>query len=474
MSPRKQAIREMVDRQAPERDDWIARSSYFHKEDRRYMNFLIPEGAQVLELGCGTGQLLHSLRPSRGVGVDFSEKMIEIARSKYPGIEFRVGDIEDERTIQELEGPFDYVVLSDIVGYLEDCEAALANVHKICMPNTRIIVAYYSKLWEPVLRLAELLGAKMPQVEQNWLSAEDITNVLHLADFEVIKSEWRQLLPKRLLGIGRLINRFIGTLPIIRRACLRDYVVARPMRNIELGKPSTSVIIPCRNEHGNIENAVKRLPQFCDDLEVIFVEGNSRDNTLEECYRVRDAYPDVDIRVLQQSGVGKGDAARLGFTEARGEILMILDADLTVPPESLPKFYRAIVCGKGNFINGTRMVYPLEEGAMRFLNFLANRIFSYVFSWLLNQRFTDTLCGTKVLLREHYDQIAANRAYFGDFDPFGDFDLIFGASKLNLKIIEIPVRYAPREYGATQISRFRHGWSLVRMAALAYRKLKAF
>ena len=119
ISPRKAAIREMVDRQAPERDDWMARSSYFHMEDRRFMHFLIPDGMEVLELGCGTGQLLHALRPSRGVGIDFSEKMIEIARSKYPGIEFRVGDIEDERTFEELGGPFDYVVLSDVVGYLE-------------------------------------------------------------------------------------------------------------------------------------------------------------------------------------------------------------------------------------------------------------------------------------------------------------------------------------------------------------------
>ena len=204
------------------------------------------------------------------------------------------------------------------------------------------------------------------------------------------------------------------------------------------------------------------------------MEGNSRDNTLEECYRVRDAHPDVDIKVLQQRGVGKGDAVHLGFAEARGQILMILDADLTVPPESLPKFYRALVVGKGNFINVTRMVYPLEEGAMRFLNFLANRSFAAVFSWLLNQRFTDTLCGTKVLLREHYDQIAANRAYFGDFDPFGDFDLIFGASKLNLKIVEVPIRYANRSYGETQISRFWHGWLLARMVLFAYHKLKAF
>jgi glycosyltransferase involved in cell wall biosynthesis len=185
-------------------------------------------------------------------------------------------------------------------------------------------------------------------------------------------------------------------------------------------------------------------------------------------------YPDHDIKVLAQDGKGKGDAVRKAFEHARGDVLMILDADLTMPPEALPKFYEALASGKGEFINGTRLVYPMENDAMRFLNWVANRVFSWLFTWLLNQRFTDTLCGTKVLAKGHYQQIARNRNYFGDFDPFGDFDLIFGAAKANLKIIEIPIKYASRKYGETQISRFRHGWLLLRMVVFAFRKLKAF
>jgi glycosyltransferase involved in cell wall biosynthesis len=244
------------------------------------------------------------------------------------------------------------------------------------------------------------------------------------------------------------------------------------MKEVGVNNPSTTVLIPCRNEKGNIENAVKRLPNFCDDLEIIYVEGNSQDGTLDEIHRVIKAYPDKDIKVLVQDGKGKGDAVRKGFDNARGDILMILDADLTVPPEDLPKFYRAIVTGKGEYINGTRLVYPMDDQAMRFLNFWANRTFSVLFSWLLNQRFTDTLCGTKVLTKKNYEKIVSNRSYFGDFDPFGDFDLIFGATKLNLKVVEVPIRYAAREYGETQISRFRHGWLLLKMVFFAYKKLK--
>ncbi len=478
LSPHKIAIREGFGALAPERDRWIRKNAYFYEDDHKYMRFLVPEGLKILDLGCGSGQLLAALKPSQGVGVDLSEKMVEVARDRYPKLEFpelefRTGDAEDAGFIDSLDGPFDVIVLSDLIGFLEDCETTLANLHRLCNRDTRLVIAHYSHFWGPVLRLAEVAGNKMPQSQVNWLSVNDIAGLLYLADFEVVKREWRQLLPKRLFGLGPLVNRYIGTLPLLRRACLRNYIVARPTRVWIEDPVSTSVIIPCRNESGNIENAVRRMPQIGDDVEIIFVEGHSTDRTYEECLRVKDAYGNLDIKVLRQEGVGKGDAVRLGFDKARGDILMILDADLTVPPESLPKFYDALIEGKGDFINGTRLVYPLETGAMRFLNFWANRAFAVVFSWLLNQRFTDTLCGTKVLTKKHYEKIAANRSYFGDFDPFGDFDLIFGAAKLNLKILEIPVRYADRSYGETQISRFTHGWLLLRMVFFAYKKLKA-
>ena len=376
--------------------------------------------------------------------------------------------------LEKIRGSFDVIVLSDTIGSLDDCEQALNSLRSLCTEDTRIVIAYYSRLWDPILRLAEKIGLKMPQLEQNALTTGDIENLLQLSGYEVIKREWRQLIPCYLLGMGTLVNRFIAPLPVIRRACLRNYVVARVMPGPSRKPYSVTVLIPCRNERGNIEAAVRRMPRFSDDMEILFVEGYSNDETLEEIYRVIRSYPQYDIKVLVQDGIGKGDAVRKGFAHARGDVLMILDADLTISPEDLPKFYRALVDGRGEFINGSRLVYPMEEDAMRFLNFIANQVFSWLFTWLLNQRFTDTLCGTKVLFKRHYQRIVANRGYFGEFDPFGDFDLIFGASKLNLKVIEVPVRYAGRRYGSTQISRFRHGWLLLRMVWFAYYKLKAF
>ena len=438
------------------------------------MRFLVPEGLSVLELGCGTGSLLAALKPTRGVGIDISEKMVELAKAGAPDLTFKVGDVEDPTTLESLDGPFDIIVLSDLLGNLNDVQQVLGNLRPLCHSGTRVVIAYYSPLWEPVLRFGEIVGLRMPQPAMTWLSSTDVAGFLGLENFDVVKSEWRQLLPRRLLGFGTLINRYLAPFPLIRGLCLRHYVVARVMPAEPAQGLSTTVLVPCRNERGNIESAVTRLPAFCDDIEIVFVEGNSSDGTYEECERVRDAYPDKDIKVFKQPGKGKGDAVRKGFDEARGDVLMILDADLTVPPEQLPKFYDALASGKGEFINGTRLVYPMESGAMRFLNYWANRTFAVIFSWLLNQRFTDTLCGTKVLRKTHYDQVVANRAYFGEFDPFGDFDLIFGAAKLNLKITEVPIRYADRTYGETQISRFRHGLLLLQMVLFAFRKLKAF
>ena len=473
-SARKRAALALAERMAPRRRSFIERNKSYFNDHYRYMRFLVTEGTSILDLGCGIGDLLAELRPARGVGIDSSPAMIAVARAAHPQFEFHVGDIEDAANLAKLGGPFEVIVLSDTIGGLEDIGTTLAALHPLCTAETRLIVSYYSRLWEPVLRLAEGIGAKPRQGPQNWLSTSDIEGLLALADFEVIKREWRQLTPKRLLGLGRLLNQWLGPLPGIRRFCLRNYVVARPVPTASNARPSVSVVIPCRNERGNIEAAITRMPRICDDMEILYVEGNSSDGTYQEIERVIDDHPEWTIRALKQDGRGKGDAVRKAFAAARGEVLMILDADLTMPPETLPKFYQALVSGKGEMINGTRLVYPLDPNAMRFLNLIANRTFSLMFSWLLNQRVTDTLCGTKVLSNAHYRRLAANRDYFGDFDPFGDFDLLFGATKLNLKVVEIPIRYTERSYGETQISRFSDGFLLFRMVLFAWRKLKAF
>jgi SAM-dependent methyltransferase len=457
------------DSQAAKRWQWRQKGRYYHKNLERYLQLTIPAGASVLEIGCGTGEFLASLPAERKMGIDISPAMIALARQNHPGIEFREGDLES----LELNQTFDYILLVNVVGYLNDIQAALERLKKVCSPETRVIVVYFNYLWEPVLKFAEKTGLRMKRPRQNWLPVKDIENLLTLADFEVIKRGYRFLMPLNIPVLSWISNRILANLPGFRHFTLNQVVIGRLRREARESDGFTcSVVIPCRNEKGNIEKAVTRVPQLGKHTEIIFVEGHSQDGSLEECRRVKAAYPEKDIKVAQQEGIGKGDAVRKGFAEAQGDILMILDADLTVVPEDLPKFYDILASGKGELIVGSRLVYQMEKQAMRWLNLLGNKFFSQMFTFLLDQRIRDTLCGTKVLWKKDYEKIARNREYFGDFDPFGDFDLLFGAAKLNLKIVEIPVRYHERTYGTTQIDRFRHGLLLFKMCLLAMRKIK--
>lgn len=465
----KEKIRKRFDLLAEKRQYWRNRNRYYYDNQEKYFRFLVPEGQSILELGCGTGDLLYALKPKRGVGIDFSSEMVRIAKERYPNLEFRMADMEK---IEGWEETFDVLIMSDVVGHLMDIEETFRQLHIFCRPDTRIIISYYNFLWEPVLKMGEMLGLKMPQHYQNWLSSNDICNLLSLAHFQVIKLEFRLLVPKRILWLSNFINRYFASLPGLRRLCLCQYIVARTIRQKEKREFSTTILVPCKNEKGNIEAAVKRIPPFGRHQEIIFVDGHSTDGTQKEVNRIIKAYPEKDIRLMVQDGQGKGDAVRKGFSVAKGDILMILDADLTVPPEDLPKFYMALAEDHGEFINGCRLVYPMEKQAMRLLNYLGNKFFSIMFTWILNQRFKDTLCGTKAIFKKDYEKIKANRSYFGDFDPFGDFDLIFGAVKQNLKVVEVPIRYRERTYGKTNISRFRHGWLLMKMTIFAYKKIK--
>ena len=431
-----------------------------------YYNLLIPPEANVLEIGCGSGELLAQVRAGRKTGIDLSQTQIEAARQRVPEARFFVQAGE----LLELQEKFDVIIISDALNLAADVQAMFERLQAVSHADTRLIVNFQNTLWRPLLSLARFLGLKSAQPQNSWLASSDVLNLLRLGGWTPVCRQSRILLPLRLLGLGSFINRWLA--PFLPWCCLTIFFVAR-REHRDGGRPLTvSVVIPARNEAGNIAAAVARTPEMGGGTELIFVEGHSRDHTWAEIQRVAAANPQRRIKIFQQTGKGKGDAVRAGFAAATGDILMILDADLTMPPEELPKFYDVIARGRAEFANGVRLVYPMDEKAMQFLNLCANKAFGLIFSWLLGQPVKDTLCGTKVLTRDHYERIAANRAYFGDFDPFGDFDLLFGAAKLNLAIADVPIRYRERTYGTTNIQRWRHGWLLLQMILFAARKLK--
>ena len=443
----------------------------YHRRLEQIYRTLIPPRRRVLEIGCGDGDLLSSLDPEEGIGVDFSAEMIRSARARHPRLRLVECDAAD---LDRLGGAFEFIVLSDLINDLWDVQEVLAAIRTLSTPRTRVILNFYSRLWALPLGVARRLRLARSTLAQNWLTVPDVTNLLGLTDFEIIRHWEEVLLPVPLPLMAPFCNRVLVKLWPFRFLALSNFLVARPAQREDAteSERSVSVIVPARNEAGNIPAIFARTPVMGSETEIVFVEGHSRDDTLTAIEREIAGHPERSARLLRQSGVGKGDAVRLGFAEARGDVLVILDADLSVPPEDLPRFYEVLRSGKAEFVNGVRLVYPMEKQAMRVLNFLGNKFFGWAFSWLLGQPIKDTLCGTKALDRRAYAEIAANRSYFGDFDPFGDFDLLFGAARLDLKIVEVPIRYHERTYGTTNIQRWRHGWLLLQMCAVAAKRLK--
>jgi len=455
--------------QAADYDRWHKRNRFYYRALQKWFESVVPGERSVLELGCGDGSLCAALKPSQASGIDFSTAMIEMARQRQPNGQWIKGDLTAGPLIGE---PRDYVIGADILGYVGDIQAFLENVRPRLNGRSRLVLTKLNPFWNLPMRVAAWLHLAQPRVYASWLNQTQTVQLLDLAGYDLVRKGKFCLLPINIPLLSGLINRWIAPLPFIRRFCAVEYFIARlKPQAVPTTPPSLSIVIPARNEAGNIRSALTRMPGFPGKLEVIFVEGNSTDNTWDVIQQIAAEQWPFDVRAMKQDGKGKGDAVRKGFAAATGDLLMILDADLTVMPEDLPRFYRVLADRSADYVQGTRLIYPMEDKAMRPLNWLGNKFFSFLFSSLLGQRFSDTLCGTKCLWKKDYDALAANRAFFGDFDPFGDFDLIFGSAKLNFKIKEIPVHYKERIYGSTNINRFRDGVLLLRMSWFAAKKL---
>lgn len=448
---------------------WLKRNWYYHAFMAKFYTFVIPKGVKVLQVGCKTAHKLAAVQPSLGVGIDEDVDNIAMARHKYPEYQFHQGTLKDF----ESDESFDYIILSSVTMEVYDMQTLFESLHKYCHNRTRIIIDFHSAVWEPVLWFLQKVGLRRPTQLKNWVSLYDITNFLKLSGYDVVTHGRQIVFPLYIPIFSWLVNAVFQIVPFLDRLCLNQWIIARPtQKKFDPTQTTVSVIVPCKNEKGNVEAAIKRTPLMGKHTEFVFVEGHSKDGTLEEIKRVQLAYPDKDIKLFVQDGKGKGDGMRKGFAKATGDVVMILDGDLTTPPEEMPRFFNALVEGKGECINGCRLIYGMEDEAMRFLNRIANFMFGVGFSWVLGQRLKDTLCGTKVLLKSDYQKIVANRAFFGEFDPFGDFDLLFGAAKQNLKILDLPVHYKARTYGTTQIRRFHASMYLLRMSFVGFCKFK--
>jgi Glycosyl transferase family 2/Methyltransferase domain len=466
---RMEARRRFQEDHAERRDEWIEGNRYYYERVKRILRYIIEPGKRVLEIRCQTGHLLDAVEPGYGIGVEISAKLVAIAAAKYPRLRFVRSDPES----LDLEENFDYIILSHIFDTV-DLLAVLDRVRRCCHPRTRLIVYSYNHLWEPVLELAGKLKLRAPFLKPNWLSEHDISGFLGLAGFDVLRIHRRLLFPKWLPIVSSLLNDLLVFLPGFRRLSMVQMIVARPKPIArEERDVSVSVVIPCLNERDNILPAVERIPKMGSHTEILFCDDQSTDGTAAEVERGMTMYPDRDIRLVRGPGICKAENVWTGFRAARGDVLMILDGDLAVMPEELPYFFKALVSGTGEFINGSRLVYPVPQQAMRFSNFVGNKLFSGMFSYLLDQRLKDTLCGTKALWREDWLRIEHNLGHWEIEDRWGDYELLFGASKLHLRICDLPVHYQERVYGVTKMTRvFSNGLRMLGICWGAWRRLK--
>jgi SAM-dependent methyltransferase len=450
---------------ADEADHWTAKTDGYHGLVESIFRALIPRDATVLEIGCGRGDLLAAVSPSRGVGVDVSLKMVDAALERHPELEF----VHASGESISLGEAFDFIILSDLVPYVYDLQALMSAVAAHSHARTRIVANTYSQLWRGPLWVLQVLGLRPSRPVRNWVAPRDLINLFELAGLEVITQRREILLPLR-GSVVQFANAVLARLPGIRSLTLTYWLIARPLPR-SVPDSGVTVVVPCRNEAGLIDSIVERIPEMGRGTEILFVEGGSTDDTAARVQEAIERNPGRDMRLLVQSGKGKANAVHEGFHAAKHDVLMILDADLTVAPEDLPKFYDALVAGRGELINGSRLVYGMDPGAMRFLNMVANKLFAWLMSAILGQYVKDTLCGTKALRRGDYARMMSQRSEIGPDDPYGDFDLLLGASVIGLKVLNVPVRYGTRTYGETNIQRFSGGGMLARLAVAGFRRI---
>jgi len=446
------------------------RYPYYYSKLNEYLKFIVPKNETVLVLGSANGDVLNELRPSRGVGLDPRSEKVEQARQSYPDLEF----IHSEYHEFEIEGPFEYIILNDMAGDVFDLTELLNRVAKLCSPTSRVIIHQHNYLWRPIFYVAAALGLKEPETIQNWLSPGDISTMLYAAGMETVQVHSKLFMPINPFGLGSCVNWVMGLLPFAHRLGSTQLIVGRllPQPLKSENELTCTICLTTRDEKENIEPLVRQIPELGKHTEIVFVEGHSQDGTREEIERVLEAYPEKDIRLVDQPGVGQGDAIRVGFHEAKGDVIILLEADQTSPVEDVKKAWDVIGSGRADYVNGTRFIYPHARGAMTLRNTIGNMFFALWFSWFLGQRTTDTLCGIKGISKLQYEKLYKTWGFLGVFDPFGDFELIFGASKLGLKICETPTHYYPRQHGDTKTRFFANGWMLAKMALAATHKFK--
>ncbi len=466
---RKDETRKFLDGVADECETFILKNRYYYVLLERLFADHIPPDSRVCHFGCDSARLLQALRPSSGVGICLSDRYVELCAERAPGFSFHAEGWEEA-----LEGKtFDYIVLTN-AGYLFDIQDVINRLHRLCHNRTKLLIVNNNYWWEPLFTLGEKMKLRMPQPTegQSWIPTHVIMDMIRLAGMELVRWDAHILIPFPIPLLSWFCNKFLSSIFPFRYFAMTHILIARtrlkPPRPVRV-----SVVVPCKDEKGHIEPIVERMPKVGDETEIVFVDDRSTDGTADEIRRCMAAHPEMIIQCVEGPGISKGEAVRTGFHAATGDILAILDADIAVAPEELPKSTNPLIDGYADFVNTVRFVYPQQGGAMRWLNIMGNKVFAWIFSILLQKRIGDTLCGTKVFWKKDYENIERYKDFWVWQDRWGDFEQLLGASKLGLKIVDVPVHYMERTYGATKMAnRLENGLLMLKVSLAGLFKLR--
>lgn len=458
----KESIRADFERMAPVWEKWRKRNSYYHASMARLVGGMVVPGSQVLELGSGTGDLLASLKPSVGIGLNVAPSLTARATAKFPQLEFHTAEVDSIELPKEFHPQ--HLVMTNMLDYVYDVCEMLDSLTNVVSEGTLLTITTNNPIWAPLLRLASKFHLRIPDSPRNFITNKDICSVLHLQGYDVVEDAVTLPVPKRIPVIGTFLNAVIPEIPVVRFASSIQYIAARP--RYPRRPLSCSVIVPCHNEAGNIAECIRRVPDMGSGTEIVVIDDGSADGTAAVVTAVMDGDPRVRL-ISFKANQGKASAVRAGFLAAQGDVLMILDADMAVLPEELPRFFAPLQKGTADFVNGTRLIYPMQGKAMKFANYLGNKTFCYIVSKAIRQRVSDTLCGTKAFLKRDYLRMPA-----GGTERWGDFDLLFGAARLRLRIFEIPVHYSERRAGKSKMRAFVEVWRFLWACVTGWKSMR--
>jgi len=460
--PSRNALVDYFNSIAPEWDMWRSRNRFYHEYIKDLVGGAVVPDASVLDIGCGTGDVLNFVGPRTGVGLNVADRLTRLARQKYPNLQFHTVDA-DAVSLSDGFRP-EYVISVNLLDHTYDVFELLASVRECVTERTLIVITTSNPLWAPLLWLASRIGRRSRESTRNFITNRDISSILRVLGFDVVEAALALPVPVRIPLLSSVLNAALPDLPVLRYASSTQYVAARP--RIPREPLSVSVVVPCFNEEGNVRACAERVPDMGAATEIIFVDDGSADGTRAAVLAAMEEDPRVRL-IAYNANHGKANAVRAGFDAAQNDVLMILDADMTVAPEDLPKFLAPLQGGTAEFVNGTRLVYPIEGHAMPTVNFVGNKAFCLLISWVLRQRVSDTLCGTKALLRRDYRSMPLSGS-----DRWGDFDLLFGAARQKLRILEIPIHYRERAAGESKMNVRRDGPRFLRASLAGWRMLR--